>query len=403
MFISLKEFTKNVNYILKQKANTDIISAIQEKYMIDNRLDHSILTIDPQGSLDLDDAVSIRGNILSIYIANVPLLIEGLNLWNSFSQRVSTIYLPDRKYTMLPSILSDNVCSLLENENRLTFCMDIIIENDNINIKFCNALIKVRKNYVYDDPDLNDDIDYQKILKISQILHKKYNYIEKIRDSHDLIAFLMILMNSECANKMNEFKCGIFRGLTIKPSNTQPNTQINEITNFIKIWQSSSGQYVNYENKIPHDLISNGLENYIHITSPIRRLVDLLNIMELQSKLNLIEFSELAIEFQSSWLKQLKYINSSMQAIRKIQTDCNMLYICIAKPVILNTIYDGYIFDKIQRPNKYNQYTLYIPGIKIITRVNIKEDLSEYSCHKFKLYLIENGVTLKRKIRAEIQ
>ena len=56
---------------------------------------------------------------------------------------------------MLPPILSDNICSLLENENRLTFCMDITYKDNKIDIKFCNALVKVRKNYRYDnEPEL---------------------------------------------------------------------------------------------------------------------------------------------------------------------------------------------------------------------------------------------------------
>ena len=91
-----------------------------------------------------------------------------------------------------------------------------------------------------------------------------------------------------------------------------------------------------------------------------------------------------------------------MRAIRRVQTDCNILYLCVNRPETLDKIYDGYIFDKIERLNKNLQYTVYIPSIKIITRVNIKEDMEDYSCHKFKLYLIEDGVTLKRKIRAEI-
>ena len=32
---------------------------------------------------------------------------DHLNIWESFSRRVSTIYLPDRKRPMLPTILSD--------------------------------------------------------------------------------------------------------------------------------------------------------------------------------------------------------------------------------------------------------------------------------------------------------
>ena len=35
--------------------------------------------------------------------------------------------------------------------------------------------------------------------------------------------------------------------------------------------------------------------------------------------------------------------------------------------------------------------------------MNIKEHLPDYSCHQFKLYLIEDGLTLKRKIRVEIE
>ena len=44
----------------------------------------------------------------------------------------------------------------------------------------------------------------------------------------------------------------------------------------------------------------------------------------------------------------------------------------------------------------------YIPELKTVTRVNIKEDLKDYSLHKFKLYLFEDGETLKQKIRAEM-
>jgi len=100
-------------------------------------MDHNIITIDPQSSTDLDEAMSLKDNVLSIYIANVPLLIEELHVWPSFSNRISTIYLPDRKCPMLPSILSEKLCSLLENEERITFCMDITFNCELItDIKF---------------------------------------------------------------------------------------------------------------------------------------------------------------------------------------------------------------------------------------------------------------------------
>ena len=395
---------------MKKNSSISFIDNIIKKYpnIKDRRFDH-IITIDPVGSIDLDDAVGIRDNILSVYIANVPLLIDELLLWKSFSQRISTIYLPDRKCSMLPTVLSENLCSLLENEDRLAFCIDIEFNDKNeiVNITFSNALIKVRKNYRYDDKELIENKEYQNIYQICTALCNKYKYMKEIRDSHDLVAFLMILMNTESANKMLEYKNGIYRTLSIK---TTDNLKIsNKIIDFIKIWQSSSGQYTTFDNKSGHDLVSGGIENYIHITSPIRRLVDLLNMMQLQQNLNLINLSISGKEFYLNWYNKLEYINTSMRAIKKVQTDCNILCLCVNKPEILNEVYDGYIFDGIERTSQMLQYTVYIPKIKIITRVNIKyntdnstDDMKEYSCHKFKLYLIEDGMTLKRKIRAEI-
>ena len=46
------------------------------------------------------------------------------------------------------------------------------------------------------------DKDYCKILSAVQILCKKYKYLNEINNSHDLVAYLMILMNIQCANKM---------------------------------------------------------------------------------------------------------------------------------------------------------------------------------------------------------
>lgn len=406
LVISLKEFTKDVNHIMKEKPSISFIDNIIKKYpnIKDRRLDH-IITIDPVGSIDLDDAVGIQDNILSIYIANVPLLIDELQLWKSFSQRIATIYLPDKKYPMLPTILSENLCSLLENEDRLAFCIDIKYRNDEIiDITLCNALINVRKNHKYENEELYKDNMYEEIFKTCSILCEKYQYIKEIRDSHHLVAFLMVLMNTECANKMLKYKNGIYRTLSIK-SISHPKIS-NEISDFIKIWQSSSGQYTTYETNSGHNLVMGGIENYIHITSPIRRLVDLLNMMQLQSNLNLIDLSNTGREFYSNLYNQLDYINTSMRAIKKVQTDCNILCLCVNKPEILDEIYDGYIFDGIERTSHILQYTVYIPKIKIITRVNIKDNrednIEEYSCHKFKLYLIVDGMSLKRKIRVEI-
>ena len=88
--ISISKFSKDVNKI-KEINFVDII----QKYNLVNRESFKVYSIDPDNCLDFDDAFSIvkRDNnfLISIYISNVPILIDYLNLWNSFSERVSTI------------------------------------------------------------------------------------------------------------------------------------------------------------------------------------------------------------------------------------------------------------------------------------------------------------------------
>ena len=126
-----------------------------------------------------------------------------------------------------------------------------------------------------------------------------------------------------------------------------------------------------------------------------------MNKEKIQDKLNIVNLSSEAKKFYDNWESQLEYINTTMRAIRKVQTDSTMLNLCVNDASILEKQYNGYVFDKIERPNKFNQYTVYIPDIKMFTRVNIKESLHNYTCCKFKIYLIQDGITLKRKIRVE--
>ena len=187
-----------------------------------------------------DEGIGIKDNILSVYIANVPLLIEFYELWNSFSERISTIYLPDRKRPMLPTLLSENLCSLLENEDRFVFCMDIILNEDKdkiLDITLNNALIKISKNFRYDNTkEYEENTNYKDVFDTCVKLCKKYKYIKDIKDSHDLIAFLMILMNFESAKKMINYSDGIYRTLKMKECDKLNTKDIaSEVFNFNKI------------------------------------------------------------------------------------------------------------------------------------------------------------------------
>ena len=50
-----------------------------------------LFSIDSETTSDFDDLFSFQNNILSIYISNVAVWLDILNVWDAFSKRVSTI------------------------------------------------------------------------------------------------------------------------------------------------------------------------------------------------------------------------------------------------------------------------------------------------------------------------
>ena len=148
----------------------------------------------------------------------------------------------------------------------------------------------------------------------------------------------------------------------------------SEIRNFLKGWNSSGGNYCKIADCKSHDALN--LEKYIHITSPIRRLVDLLNIIDIQAILNLAIFTPNAILFHESWTtnEQIRHINSTMRSIRKVQNDCNLLYMCSNQSEILTKTHRGFIFDKMKRNDGLYQYMIYLPEIKMVNRLIARQD-----------------------------
>ena len=431
---SIQTFTKNTTKALQKKKSlsSSYIEEIQTRYRLEDRTHwNTIFTVDPDSSVDFDDAVSLQNDeekgvtTLSIYISNVSIWMDTLNLWESFSRRISTIYLPDRKRPMLPTILSDGLCSLQSGNTRFALTMDIHFDTNSLeiqNIEYKNTSIRVYKNYRYEESALLRDPLYQEVFGFVTRLSKKYIYFRNIRDSHDVIAYLMIFMNYKTAQRMKTFQNGIFRSVYVKgSSSTIPDHLPEDVAQFMKMWNSSSAEYVDLftsdksealseakdkseeakEKRLNHDVLK--MEAYIHITSPIRRLVDLLNLIQVQRNERLGLISEEMDIFYKKWVGELDYINVTMRAIRRVQNDCALLSHCMEdKEVRLRLLYEGYIFDKVSRGDGLFQYAVYLPNLKMVSRIVVREELDNYGVHKFKLYLFENEDKLKKKIRVQI-
>jgi len=415
---SIQKFTKDTSKALKNQPHDAFIENISARYpRIEDRTNgFNVFTIDPLNSVDFDDGFSIKlldngQTMLSIYIANVTLWMDILGLWDSFSRRISTIYLPDRKRPMLPTILSDCLCSLQENTTRLAFVMDVFIEGEGrdiniMDIKYSNCKIRVYKNYCYESSDLLGNENYQQLFSLSNQLCRKYRYINNVRNSHEVVSYLMILMNYHTAKDLVAKKSGICRSTVVKKGVQVPEDLPEDVGKFIKIWNSSAGQYLDVsllksDDVFSHDIME--MDAYIHITSPIRRLVDLLNMIKIQQVNDILKMSDDALAFYDKWIGDLEYINTTMRSIRKIQSDCSLLDICNNDPNVMRKSYDGYAFDKITRNDGLFQYIVYLPELKLTSRVTMHENLDNYQAGKYKLYLFNDEENFKKKIRLQLK
>ncbi len=404
--IPYKSFVNKTKYLEKNKF--DITNLLNTYENIADHQKENVFTVDPEGCLDFDDAVSIQKDkkakyILRIYISNVSIWLDYLNLWNIFSDRVSTIYFPDKNYPMIPTVLSNNLCSLKAGNTRVAFVCEIHINKLKIvDIKYYNASIKVEKNYVYEEKDLLTMTDYLRVYNLTINLNneKETNYLPCINDSHDVIAYLMIMMNHVCAKDMGIHKNGLYRSIKLKEDEIENVPE--KIRTFVYLLRNSSGgKYVKYCDEIGHDVLN--LEQYIQITSPIRRLVDMLNMIQFQNNHNIVKWKNERNQnqFYIKWLERLDYINEKMKQIKKAQNDCNSLYLCTTNVELLNDLHDGYIIEKNQEDTIYN-YMVYLYETKMIVKMKNILDLPIYSNHKFKIFVFNDENSLKQKVKVQM-
>jgi len=113
-------------------------------------------TIDPVDARDFDDAVSLtrrgRDFVLGVHIADVSHYVTpGSMLDEEARLRSTSVYFPSRVLPMLPESLSNGVCSLRENEDRLTQSVFITLspEGRALDCRFADTVIRSRKRFTY--------------------------------------------------------------------------------------------------------------------------------------------------------------------------------------------------------------------------------------------------------------
>ena len=298
-------------------------------------------TIDPETAKDHDDAIYFDTNKKELYVA-IADVSEYVYLNGAIDkeaqERGFSIYFPHKSIPMLPRELSENICSLKENEDRLALIFKITFDENNNVIKeeLLEGIINSKRKYSYETIDKfldgegeKDNIDEEilswllplyditKHLKHERIKKGLEFFSDEIRmtldedgklkkvkiesetPSHGLIEDCMLLANKAAA-KMIDF--GIFRvhqapkkkdiqellnnllpfGIDVKLEDDVIKTfkEIQKQAKSLGIQKHIDRMIIRTQQQAKYEAFNNGhfalgFEKYTHFTSPIRRYSDL--------------------------------------------------------------------------------------------------------------------------------
>ncbi|MDF1811617.1 MAG: ribonuclease R [Verrucomicrobiales bacterium] len=120
---------------------------------------HDVITIDPADAKDFDDAFYLEAHTrkrwkLWVHIADVSHYVKPESaLDKEARKRGNSTYLVDRVIPMLPEALSNELCSLKPNVDRLSKCVEFLISEEGkvLQARFYSAVIHSKRRYSYEE------------------------------------------------------------------------------------------------------------------------------------------------------------------------------------------------------------------------------------------------------------
>ena len=148
-----------------------------------------VITIDPHDAKDFDDAISVQktkdGWQLAVHIADVSHYVKpGSALDKEASGRGNSTYMADRVLPMIPRELSNHLCSLMPEVDRLTQCCLMKVNQDGKirSARFTRAVIHSSKRFTYEDAqDILMAPDKNRGDTITDMLHEAWSLASLLR------------------------------------------------------------------------------------------------------------------------------------------------------------------------------------------------------------------------------
>jgi ribonuclease R len=148
---------------------------------------HQVITIDPDDAKDFDDAICLQRVSpgqwkLWVHIADVSHYVKpGTALDAEARRRGNSTYLVDRVIPMLPEALSNELCSLKPDVDRLTKCVEFLMSDEGrvLKTEFYPAVIHSQRRFAY--PEVLAILQREPNDRIEQMLHDAIALAQRIR------------------------------------------------------------------------------------------------------------------------------------------------------------------------------------------------------------------------------
>jgi exoribonuclease-2 len=301
----------------RQQAEMLLQSSTDHLYEDDARRDLTDLkpmTIDGPTTLDFDDALTVEKKgenfLVGIHISDVANYVRpGDPLFLEAMRRGTSIYFPERQIPMLPRHLSQGICSLIQDEVRAAFSFMILLspEGEVLRVRIFPSIIKVARRLTYDQVDQMLESDEE--IKILEMLRRKLrkrrleagalllpfpdvnihvDYQSRVHVSlarsdtpaRTIVAEMMILANTEAAKYVaDRMVPGLYRSQPPLKNRIVHGEDDDLYQNTLQRRQLPRGELSTSPK--PHSGL--GVNQYSTVTSPIRRLLDLVMQHQLNS------------------------------------------------------------------------------------------------------------------------